>query len=65
MKPGSSIERHWGLRQLGEQLGVNRMTVRRLVDAGLLAAVCVAGRIVIPESSVRTYLERNKLRPTQ
>ena len=59
----SGLERHWGLKQLGDQLGVNRMTIRRLVSSGHLDGVCVAGRIVVPESSIRRYLDSNQLRP--
>ena len=65
MKEAASIEKHWGMQALGDQLGVHRRTIRRLVDAGLLAAVCVSGRIVVPESSIKRYLESNKLRTTQ
>ena len=58
----AGIEKHWGLKQIGDHLGVNRMTIRRLVDSGHLQAVCVGGRIVVPESSIKRYLERNRLR---
>lgn len=49
---------------VGRQLGCTPGAVQALIDRGLLyPAYKIGGRVMIPESAVRTYLERSRIDP--
>lgn len=55
------IEKHWSLNELSKRLSVSRWTIKRHIDAGLLAAVFFGGRVLVPDSAIAKYLEVNRV----
>ena len=56
------IEQHYSPKQIADLLGVSLMTISRMVKAGKFEIVRCGGRVLIPESAVRRFLDANRIR---
>ena len=58
----ATIEQHYSPQQIADLLGVSTMTISRMVKAGKFEIVRCGGRVLIPESAVRRFLDANRIR---
>ena len=57
--PSRLLEKHYSLGELSMLLGVDRRTLRRVIDTGELKPVRrIAGKDVVPASAVTAWLDR-------
>ena len=59
------IEQHYSPQQIADLLGVSTMTISRMVKAGKFEIVRCGGRVLLPESAVRRYLDANRIMPRE
>ncbi len=55
------IEQHYSPKQIADLLGVSLMTISRMVKAGKFEIIRCGGRVLIPESAVRRFLDMNRI----
>ena len=53
--------KHYSTRQAADLLAVSEKTVRRLIQAGELAATRVRRSVRISEAALRTFIARNQM----
>ena len=59
MRANRDFERHYGISQTGEILGVGRASIYAKLKAGRLRAIRNSdGRIMVPHSAIAEYLDR-------